>query len=95
MGVIGGFFGYYGFIALSKLSVRRSIALFAGLAIAAPFLASSNPDGGHTCHADRVCIMSGGRIRRAQKTRCFDLMNKKVPRIWTLQQIGLNLSFYT
>jgi len=30
MGVIGGFFGYYGFIALSKLSVRRSIALFTG-----------------------------------------------------------------
>jgi ABC-type Co2+ transport system permease subunit len=30
MGVIGGFFGYYGFIALSKMSVRRSIALFAG-----------------------------------------------------------------
>ena len=30
MGVIGGFFGYYSFIALSKLSVRRSIALFAG-----------------------------------------------------------------
>ncbi len=30
MGVIGGFFGYYGFIALSKLSIRRPIAIFAG-----------------------------------------------------------------
>jgi cobalt/nickel transport system permease protein len=29
MGIIGGFFGYYTFIALSKLSVRRSISLFA------------------------------------------------------------------
>jgi len=33
-----------------------------------------------------------GRIRRAQKTRCFDLLNKKVPRIWTLQQIGYTIS---
>ncbi|VVB85117.1 Cobalt transport protein CbiM [uncultured archaeon] len=30
MGIIGGFFGYYSFIALSKLSVRRTVALFAG-----------------------------------------------------------------
>lgn len=30
MGIIGGFSGYYTFIALSKLSVRRSISLFAG-----------------------------------------------------------------
>jgi len=33
-----------------------------------------------------------GRIRGAQKTRCFDLLNKKVPRIWTLQQIGYTIS---
>jgi cobalt/nickel transport system permease protein len=33
-----------------------------------------------------------GRIRMAQKTRCFDLMNKKVPRIWTLQQISYTIS---
>ncbi len=30
MGIIGGYFGYYTFIALSKLSVKRSMALFAG-----------------------------------------------------------------
>ncbi len=30
MGIIGGFFGYYAFIALSKLSIKRPIALFAG-----------------------------------------------------------------
>lgn len=30
MGIIGGFVGYYSFIALSKLSVKRQIALFAG-----------------------------------------------------------------
>lgn len=30
MGIIGGFLGYYTFIALSKLSVKRHIALFAG-----------------------------------------------------------------
>ena len=30
MGIIGGFLGYYSFIALSKLSIKRSIALFAG-----------------------------------------------------------------
>jgi cobalt/nickel transport system permease protein len=30
MGIIGGFLGYYGFIALSKLSVKRSIAIFLG-----------------------------------------------------------------
>jgi len=33
-----------------------------------------------------------GRIRTAQKTRCFDLLNKKVPRIWTLHQIGYTIS---
>ncbi|VVB85123.1 Energy-coupling factor transporter transmembrane protein EcfT [uncultured archaeon] len=33
-----------------------------------------------------------GRIRTAQKTRCFDLMNKNVPRIWTLHQIGYTIS---
>lgn len=30
MGIIGGFVGYYSFIALSKLSAKRHIALFAG-----------------------------------------------------------------
>jgi cobalt/nickel transport system permease protein len=30
MGIIGGFIGYYSFIGLSKLSVKRSVALFAG-----------------------------------------------------------------
>ena len=30
MGIIGGFVGYYSFIALSKLSAKRQIALFAG-----------------------------------------------------------------
>lgn len=33
-----------------------------------------------------------GRIRTAQKTRCFDIMNAKVPRIWTLHQIGYTIS---
>ncbi len=33
-----------------------------------------------------------GRIRTAQKTRCFDLLNTKVPRIWTLHQIGYTIS---
>ena len=30
MGIIGGFLGYYSFIGLSKLSVKRPVALFAG-----------------------------------------------------------------
>lgn len=30
MGIIGGFLGYYTFIGLSKLSIRRQISLFAG-----------------------------------------------------------------
>ncbi len=30
MGIIGGFVGYYSFIALSKLSVKRHLALFTG-----------------------------------------------------------------
>lgn len=30
MGIIGGFLGYYSFIALSKLSAKRQVALFAG-----------------------------------------------------------------
>ena len=29
-----------------------------------------------------------GRIRTAQKTRCFDIWNKGVPRKWTLDQVG-------
>ncbi len=33
-----------------------------------------------------------GRIRTAQKTRCFDIMNEKAPRIWTLHQIGYTIS---
>ncbi len=33
-----------------------------------------------------------GRIRTAQKTRCFDLWNKKVPRRWTLEQVGYTIS---
>ncbi len=33
-----------------------------------------------------------GRIRTAQKTRCFEIMNAKVPRTWTLQQIGYTIS---
>jgi cobalt/nickel transport system permease protein len=33
-----------------------------------------------------------GRIRTAQKTRCFELLNNKVPRIWTLHQIGYTIS---
>jgi len=30
MGIIGGFIGYYSFVALSKVRVKRSVALFAG-----------------------------------------------------------------
>jgi len=33
-----------------------------------------------------------GRIRTAQKTRCFDIWNKKVPRKWTLEQVGYTIS---
>lgn len=33
-----------------------------------------------------------GRIRTAQKTRCFNIWNKKVPRRWTLEQIGFTIS---
>jgi cobalt/nickel transport system permease protein len=33
-----------------------------------------------------------GRIRTAQKTRCFEVWNRKVPRKWTLQQIGYTIS---
>ncbi len=33
-----------------------------------------------------------GRIRTAQKTRCFDVWNKKVPRKWTLEQVGYTIS---
>ena len=33
-----------------------------------------------------------GRIRTAQKTRCFNIWNKKVPRKWTLQQVGYTIS---
>ena len=33
-----------------------------------------------------------GRIRTAQKTRCFDIWNRKVPRNWTLEQIGYTIS---
>jgi cobalt/nickel transport system permease protein len=33
-----------------------------------------------------------GRIRTAQKTRCFDIWNRKVPRRWTLEQIGYTIS---
>lgn len=32
------------------------------------------------------------RIRTAQKTRCFDIWNRKVPRRWTLEQIGYTIS---
>jgi len=32
------------------------------------------------------------RIRTAQKTRCFDIWNRKVPRRWTLEQIGYTVS---
>ena len=32
------------------------------------------------------------RIRTAQKTRCFDIWNKNVPRRWILEQIGLSIS---
>lgn len=33
-----------------------------------------------------------GRIRTAQKTRCFDIWNKNVTRRWTLEQIGYTIS---
>ncbi len=33
-----------------------------------------------------------GRIRTAQKTRCFDIWNNKVPRRWTLEQVGYTIS---
>lgn len=33
-----------------------------------------------------------GRIRTAQKTRCFEIWNRKVPRKWTLEQIGYTIS---
>jgi cobalt/nickel transport system permease protein len=33
-----------------------------------------------------------GRIRTAQKTRCFDIWNRKVSRKWTLEQIGYTIS---
>jgi len=33
-----------------------------------------------------------GRIRTAQKTRCFEIWNKKVPRKWILEQIGYTIS---
>ncbi len=33
-----------------------------------------------------------GRIRTAQKTRCFELWNRSVPRKWTLEQIGYTIS---
>ena len=33
-----------------------------------------------------------GRIRTAQKTRCFEIWNRKVPRMWTLEQIGYTIS---
>lgn len=33
-----------------------------------------------------------GRIRTAQKTRCFEIWNKNVPRKWTLEQIGYTIS---
>lgn len=32
------------------------------------------------------------RIRTAQKTRCFDIWNKSVPRRWILEQIGHSIS---
>lgn len=32
------------------------------------------------------------RIRTAQKTRCFDIWNSKVPRRWTLEQLGYTIS---
>ena len=32
------------------------------------------------------------RIRTAQKTRCFDIWNKNLPRRWILEQIGLSIS---
>lgn len=32
------------------------------------------------------------RIRTAQKTRCFDIWNKQVPRRWILEQVGHSIS---
>ncbi|MFZ2412205.1 MAG: cobalt ECF transporter T component CbiQ [Candidatus Methanoperedens sp.] len=32
-----------------------------------------------------------GRIRTAQKTRCFEIWNKRVPRKWTLEQVGYTI----
>lgn len=32
-----------------------------------------------------------GRIRTAQKTRCFEVWNRKVPRKWTLEQVGYTI----
>lgn len=32
------------------------------------------------------------RIRTAQKTRCFDIWNKHVPRRWIIEQIGYSIS---
>lgn len=32
------------------------------------------------------------RIRTAQKTRCFDIWNKQVPRRWILKQVGNSIS---
>lgn len=33
-----------------------------------------------------------GRIRTAQKTRCFDIWNRTVPRKWLLEQLGYTIS---
>lgn len=33
-----------------------------------------------------------GRIRTAQKTRCFDIWNRKVPGRWILEQLGYTIS---
>ncbi len=33
-----------------------------------------------------------GRIRTAQKTRCFGIWNNKVPHKWTLKQVGYTIS---
>ncbi len=33
-----------------------------------------------------------GRIRTAQKTRCFDILNKNVPGRWKLTQVGYTIS---
>lgn len=39
-----------------------------------------------------VFWMMMGRIRTAQKTRCFDIWNKKVQRKWILEQMGYTIS---